>query len=422
MSVAGFNRTRRVAVRLLVIGAVPLAVAPSATAEGTAAPGYAADTYASGFPESPTEHWGPIGITFDQADRLYVGDSENGNIYRFSPGGGIASPATQFTPGAISHLLSGLAMSRSGRLYAARSQEGDVVEVSTTTGQILRTVARVPCATGLAFDPISGDLFVSQNACGSTIFRISRVDSRSSSAAPYAFYPGVDGMAFDKDGTLYAESDGTVLKIDGTASPTPGLVSTLAFVSQGDGLAFGAHATGAPPYLVSNRNNGTVTRVDFTGLGNSQTDIFSGGSRGDFAAVDSHGCLYITQSASIVRIRSADGTCGFEPTTLGSGAAPVKRPLPPNRPASCGHVQLLELRLYAPRGTRLRLAWVYVNGHLVKTIRARGLKRVTTLRNLPDRALRLKVVKVTSHGHRITRTHTYANCFRGRNPTLRLNL
>jgi hypothetical protein len=409
--------TRWFAARLMVVGAVALAASASAQAAGTAAPGYAAETYAAGFQESTTNHWGPIGITFDQADRLYVGDAVDGNIYRFSPGGGSASQATQLTPGRISHLLKGLAISRSGRLYAARGLEGDVVEVDTTTGRILRTVAKLPCATGLAFDPVSGDLFVSQDQCGSTIFRISRVDSPSSAAAPYAFYPGVDGLAFDQDGTLYAESDGTVLKIAGTASPTPGLVNTLAFVSQGDGLAFGAHATGGPPYLVANRNDGIVTRVDFSGVGSSQTDIFTGGSRGDFAAVDSNGCLYITQSASIVRIRSADGTCGFEPTTPGAGTTHPNPPHPsPPHPAVCGRLRTLKLLLHAPRGTRLQLARIYVNGKPVKTVRGRGLRRSVRLGNLPHRSFTLKVVKTVGRGHTrhtLVRRRAYTNCYRG---------
>ena len=72
---------------------------------------------------------------------------------------------------------------------------------------------------------------------------------------------------------------------------------------------------GEPPYLVANRNDGIVTRVDFRRGAPSQSDIFSGGSRGDFVAVDSHGCLYITQSASIVQISGSDSTCGSSPTT-----------------------------------------------------------------------------------------------------------
>jgi sugar lactone lactonase YvrE len=406
----------------VVLSALALTAPAAALSDGTAAPGYEAETYATGFLEFPGQHWGPIGIAFDQSDRLYVGDAVDGNIYRFSPGGGTASSAARITPAPIGGLLEGLAISRSGRLYAARYSAGDVVEVDPATGRILRRVAQIPCATGLAFDPVSGDLFVSQNQCGPTVWRVSNLESQASAAKPYSFSPGVDGMAFDRSGALYAESDGTVIKIDGTASQTPGMVTSLASVPQGDGLAFGAHATGGPPYLVANRNNGVVTRVDFQGLGNSQTDIYTGGTRGDFSAVDSHGCLYITQSASIVRIRSADGTCSFEPSTPGVIPVQSAPPSPTKAPVVCRRLRLLKLRLHIPHSRRLRIARIYINGKQVSTVRGRSLKRTITLRRLPRKAFTLKVVEVTRRGHRIVRRRPYGKCYRGRIPAPTITL
>ena len=61
--------------------------------------------------------------------------------------------------------MQGLAFSEDGKqLYMTRQgcvPGGNVVEISPTDGHIIRTVApNIPCATGLATDPVSGDLFV----------------------------------------------------------------------------------------------------------------------------------------------------------------------------------------------------------------------------------------------------------------------
>lgn len=232
-------------------------------------------------------------------------------------------------------------------------------------------------------------------------------------------------MAFDQSGALYAASDGTVIKIEGTASPTPGLATSLASVPQGDGLAFGAHATGGPPYLVANRNNGVVTRVDFKGLGSLQTDIYTGGTRGDFTAVDSHGCLYIMQSASIVQIRSADGSCSFEPSTPGVlpvASAASAPPKPTKPPVACRHLRLLRLRFHTPQSRRLRVAKIYINGKQISNVSGRSLRRTSTLRGLPRKAFTLKVVEVTKGGRRIVRRRSYGRCYRGRNPRPTLTL
>src|SRR5947209_15217293 len=266
MTVCGSRRMRhRLGAMVVVLSGFVLA-APVARGAEMAAPGYRAQAYATGFPENHANQQGPIGIAFDQSDRLYVSDPVDGDIYRFASGGGSASPSTRLTRTPIPGTLSGLAFSRSGALYAGRNRAGDVVQVDPATGRVLRTVASVPCATGLAVDPVSGDLFVSENQCGTTIWRISGLASRSATAAPYSYAPGVDGLAFDQSGTLYAESDGSILQIDGTASATPGMATAVAHVPRADGLAFGAHASGQPPFLVANRNDGVVTRVDFHGI------------------------------------------------------------------------------------------------------------------------------------------------------------
>ncbi|HEY1593531.1 MAG TPA: hypothetical protein VGF81_17165 [Solirubrobacteraceae bacterium] len=403
------------------IAATAMLVAlPAAAGAYSTTSGYAATDYATGFPESPVNDWGPIGVAFDTSDNLYVADTVDGNVYRFQPGGGAASDGTRLTPSPIPGKITGLAVSGAGSVYVARYSAGEIVQLDPGTGEVLRTVASVPCATGLAIDPASGDLFVSQNGCGSAVFRVSHFATGAGTVSVYTRAPGVDGLAFDNvSGDLYAESDGHVLRIDGTRSLTPGHVDSIAKVPGADGLAFGAHSSGMPSYLVANRNNGTVTRVAFgLGLIPSTTDIFTGGSRGDFAAVDSNGCLYITQSASIVKIGRAGQSCGLEPSNPGFapqvGLSVSAHAVPGGgagtHAKACVKVGSLQLRVSQRGRVRLRSATVYVNGKRVKQLRGASVTRSFTLKNLPKSSFTVKIVAVTTSRRRLSSSKYYANC------------
>jgi sugar lactone lactonase YvrE len=415
-------RLRNGLVRAGVIAGALLFALPGVAAAYSTASGYSASNYATGFPMKTANAWGPVGIAFDRSDNLYVADTVDGNIYRFQPGGGSASAATRLTPTPIPGGITGLVVSSGGQLYLARYGPGDIVQVDPGTGQVIRTVADVQCATGLAIDPVSGDLFVSQNGCGTTVYRVSDYANGPGTVSSYAAAPGVDGMAFDQSGSLYAESDGAVVRIAGTGSPAPGAITDIARVPHADGLAFGAHASGQPSYLVANRNDGAVTRVDFGQGAPSQSDIFSGGSRGDFAAVDSRGCLYITQSASIVRIGGAGQACGFEPTTPGPapragvtvtattfhGGGSRKGGGPGAK--ACVHVQALSLRIRQQGRVRLSSATIYVNGRRVKQLSGARVTSPFKLTQLPRSSFTVKIVAVTTKGRRLVTTKHYANC------------
>jgi sugar lactone lactonase YvrE len=389
---------------------------PASVQAYTAAPGYTAHDYATGFPSASCCHWGPIGIAFDQSDNLYVIDSADHNLYRFQPGGGVASNDTRVSQTSISGDPRGLAITRDGRLYAARSVKGDVVELSAATGQVLRTVAKVPCATGIAVDPVSGDLFVTENRCNSEIWRISNFSSGPGTATVYAnptSYCCIDGIAFDADGTAYTEGAGHVLRVDGTTSGTPGAVHEIAFVPNADGVAFAAHALTDPlPFLVANRNDGIVTRVGLTSGSPSETNIFSGGSRGDFAAVDSQGCLYITQTSSIVRMTGPNGRCPLTPSTPGTPPPPglVVDQLTPGSNTPCTHLHKIVLRVRQRGRIHLRSVVVYINGHRVRRLRGRRVTAPITLTHLPSGAFRVRIVGITKSGRKLTVRRSYRNC------------
>lgn len=409
----GTGLARRVGLAMLLVASSILGAAGAAAAYSTIS-GYTAQDYATGFPAG---QWGPIGIAFDQSDNLYVADAVNGDIYRFQPGGGQASDATLLNQTPIRGDIRGLAIARDGSIYLARGSVGDVVQIDPGTGDVEREVATgIKGATGLAVDPVSGDLFVSQVNQGSTIWRVSGFANGAGKVTAYVSdVPDVDGLAFDSDGTLYAEEEGRILQITGTSSAVPGAVTDLAYVSGADGLTFGVHPpSDGLPFLIANRNDGTVTRVDFGDGAPSTTDIFTGGSRGDFAAVDSNGCLYITQTNSVVRISGADNTCGaLSPSTAGTmpreGIVVSIRGLP-RSPKACVRIARLALRVTQRGGVRLRSAAVYLNGRLAKRVRGSAAAAPITLASVPAGSFMLKVVATTTQGKTLTTRRFYTNC------------
>jgi len=382
------------------------------------ASGYSAGTYISDLPATQ-QGWGPIGLAFDRSDNLYVADRQDGSVYRFQPGGGQAGDDTRLTSGPIPGQIAGLAITRDERVYLARTGAGDIVELDSATGAVLRTVVGgLHCPTGLAVDPISGDLFVSQLSCADDIVRISGFESGPGTASSYASgLCCVDGVAFGPDGTLYAVNEGQILALDGTTTASPGRARLIATVSHADGLAVPPHPAGsAPPFLVVNRTDGTVTRIDLTGPQATQSDILTGGTRGDLAAVDSHGCLYATQSTSVLVIRHSDGTCDLAPTNPGAPLAPgltiddvtAGSVLAFHR--TCVPLKRLVIRLRQRGRVRLSVVRVYVGGRRVKLLRGVRVTARIVLTRLPAGRFTVRALGMTTNGRRLTAIRRYRNC------------
>src|SRR4051794_24992494 len=197
-------RIGRRARALLACAAVAVCCAPAARA-ATPAPGYAVSDFATAF---PITDFGPIGLAFDPArpagdPRLYVGDYSNGVIYRFDSGGGVADAAHALNPLApIAGNPDGLAFDSSGRLYVALQTLGRVAEISTTDAHVIRYLDPfVPCAAGIATDPLSGDLMVTAVSCsGIGVYRISNYAASGGTATAYGG-PSTDGITIGPDGT-----------------------------------------------------------------------------------------------------------------------------------------------------------------------------------------------------------------------------
>ena len=320
-----------IGVEVIVVSQAAHAAAPYVTTSE-----YAAADFATSFPSADVGNdsdgdapydplgltTGPIGLAFDSAGYLWVGDLASGGLYRFPPAGGPADSATFVSQ--LSAGISDIAFSPDRRMYIANQSEGTILEVSPTTGAILRTVtAAVQCPTGMAFDPLSGDLFVSQG-----ILRGAHRPHRGSGAdnptiVNYTVGTStVDGVAFTPDGTLYAVDgprgpDTTLQTFEGTLSDEPGaLLSTVATVPYGDGLTFSKPVgTFRAPVRLREPQRWGGTRVDLTGA-TGPLNIMTGGTRGDFMTTGPDGCLYPTQSESVVKITFTDGFCDGMPTLV----------------------------------------------------------------------------------------------------------
>lgn len=394
----------------------------------TAQNGAAATPFASGF-DADQRGIGPAGVAFDPSGRLFVGALRN--LFSFGPSGGSADSSALVNRSPYSRNLSGLAFGVDGRLYAGRytrTGTGDVVELDPRDGSIVRVVAAdQPCPLALAVDPLTGDLLFSNAECGKSILRISRPASDTPSVSTFVAGMFVDGLTFAPDGTLYAAhepdaSGATISAIAGPGQAEPGTRRPLAAVPHPDGVAVGSPSgsgSGSAPFIVVNRTDGVITRVDLPS--GRQTDLVRGGSRGDLIAVGPDGCLYATQSTSVLKVTNADGTCrpgdtpapGAPPTSnppLGSGLLPTSATVR-NVVKRCAVTRRLRLRVQI-RGLRLRSARVYVGARRVKTLRGRALNRRLLLRHLPARKFTVVIRARTRGGRSRVKRITYGACGR----------
>jgi hypothetical protein len=323
-----------------------------------AAAGYTVSSFATNFPFGFFGGCaGAAGMAFDRDGNLFVVDVADGHLYKFGPAGGVANASTRITttPYVIGTCVQGLAFSKDGEhLYMARQgcvPGGNVVEISRTDGHIVRTVApNIPCATGIATDPISGDLFVS-SPCppgGGTnqIYRVQNPESMTPTVVTYATPGHAQGLTFTPDGTLWATprrydlfpNRRDVVKIDGTNSASPGQVTVLLSQLAADPLFVATNVVpeldpadpGNPQALYVINGNGGLYRMDLTQDPPALTPMATGG---DFIIImigGPDGCLYFDDRDRVVRVSAADGTCGAAPTTGGPALLLTPRTPIPN--------------------------------------------------------------------------------------------
>ena len=399
-------------VRRLMTGAVvaaSCALCPATASAATAVGPVAISDFATGFPTTGTV--GPIGIAVDATNRVFATDAADGFLYRFSGPGDAA--AARLGP-RLSDQIGGLAFDSDGRLYATRGAS-EIVELDPETGAVLRVVASgLQCPTSLASDPVSGALYFSALNCDSHLFRIVNPASSAPQVEQFADdLLGSDGIAVGPDGTVFAVAHDVVHRVAGAGSATPGKVSDVAHVPGGDGLAVGLDDNDRQAFLLVNRTDGVISKVDL-GDGNV-TNLVTGGTRGDFAAVGADGCFYATQQSSITKMTNRDGSCHglaggrLVPSTQGTDLPARRRCLDRRR---------FTFRLHHGPTTTVVGVDVFVNGKRRVHKRGPDIRRVV-LRRLPKRRFHVRVVSTHSNGSRLVSVRTYHGCRKSRPRTHR---
>ena len=292
----------------------------------------AAHNVVTGLPDVPPgsvfSGVGPFGLVFDNHHHLLFTDAANLGFYAV-PATGSSSPM----PLSTGNVQTGLTWGKHGELFAARFQAGDIVQVDPRSGAVVRDLVApgsYPCVTGLATDPVSGDLFFGQPNSGGACPgapALTRVENPTSAHPTFVSYSAPPGtytidVAFAPDGTLYAVEQGPSIacaaRISGTRSPTPPTVTTLAcFPNFGifagiDTIAVSAKPRHAPTLFVAGPD-GTINEIDQTTTPPTVTPIFAGGTRTDGMLVGPDHCLYATQSTNIEKLTNVDGSCSFVP-------------------------------------------------------------------------------------------------------------
>ncbi len=288
------------------LGGVPVpdraqaAGCPASTNFSFLAAGFQQCDFVTGLP-SDVGNTGPVGFVFTGSGNVLVADYSASAFYSFPSTGGVAGAVS-----APSGYTVGLTFGLDGKLYAAMRSREELAEVDPSTGAFVRTVATgFSLITGLATDPISGDIFATDPSAANPVVRVNPATGR---ATPYissglGLFASPDGLIFDTDGTLYVTGNTNIIKVDRS-----GVASLLATVPPGsDGLALGKSGTALAHSLFVNSNYGIISRIDMTqSAPNNVSSFASGGTRGDLMAVDSQGYLYVTQRDSIVRISPPD--------------------------------------------------------------------------------------------------------------------
>jgi sugar lactone lactonase YvrE len=421
---------RRVTVAVVALGAATAAVAFGATP----ASDVAVTNFATGFVSG--QNIGPIGIAFDGAGDLFTVDRQH--LYRFGTAGGVANAHVVSSP---SGHLTGLAFGHAGQLYAARwtnGRLGDVVELDPGDGSVVRTViAGLQCPTGLAVDPRSGDLFVSEVYCADQVLRIS-----GGTATPYFTGVHADGLTFAPDGTLYVahapDANGyTISTVTGTGSAHPGTRTGIAKIADADGIALAKDdsVTGGPAFLVTNARDGDIVRIDLDSS-HATRNLVTGGSRGDFVAAGPDGCLYATQTDSILKVTNPSGSCDDEDelppgagagtggrndgsSGLGGGGGGLGSGLAPTSVASassaCPANRQVTVR-YRPKWkppfwrARARFARIFVKGHYNRRVSGKALFRGVKVRKLPVLPFRLTIRVRTRRGNHVVVARHFGRC------------
>jgi len=229
----------------------------------------------------------PSGIAFSGGG-LYVGAADattgNGGVYRYDLSNPSLAPTlfASDTNGTLSGLVFG-----NGNLYAADSQQGEILEFDGTTGALMTSFGggSLVSPAGLAFS--GGALYVSDNGANDVVtFNASGTSEQTFVAAGAGGLQSPGFLAFDAQGNLDIASgqgaattqnpsgNGAVLRFNGPGSDTPGAFQSVFASDMGLNNPYGLALDASGTLFVGDRNSN----------GNSNSSGNPGGHYDQFSA------------------------------------------------------------------------------------------------------------------------------------------
>jgi hypothetical protein len=298
--------------------------------------GYTATAFITGIPATTVLNYantnfncaGGINPTFESSGAILEVDFYNGSLYQLGASGGAVSTSLLLTT--LHPAISSLVYGKDGSLYASQSGEGGyIAQLDPATGAQLRIVAsNLTCPSGLAVDPLSGDLFFDDECTHAgtddpTIYRIidpANTDTGNpTSVVAYAKLPSTPsgGMAFAPNGTLYAVSGyyytttAQVMQVSAT-NATSVTVTPVTGITSDFGIAIGqTNADGSAQSLIV-EPAGTLSEIPIA-TPSTPTVIATGGP--GVGVIGPDGCMYSAKTTTIYRVAAAAGGCSFTPTS-----------------------------------------------------------------------------------------------------------
>ena len=301
--------------------------------------GFTLTTFITGFAASNVFYgnvnWSCRGASnpaFTSDGSVYANNFPDGGVYKLDAQGGAVTSGNKLST--LGPTLFGPVVGKDGRMYAARGattgdfSTGAIFELDPATGAIVRTVVGgVTCPTGLAVDPLSGDLFVSDSCAGAgsdnpSLWRVANPASATPTLSVYTTLPTTPTgwIAIAPDGTIFMPQNlltGTepVLRISGTnipgpptQTPVPGL-TTLYWVTVGETNPDGS----AKSLIVLDGPSSHLKLANISTNPPTFTDLIDAPVGSGVVGPD--GCLYVSNTDAIYKLAPSAGSCGFTPTS-----------------------------------------------------------------------------------------------------------
>jgi hypothetical protein len=305
----------------------------------TAAPGFAIAPFSTGYFAQNfffgDVNWegcpGASNPTFSPSNSVYVADFRTGDLYKFGLAGGAVSDSNKLSN--LNPTLGQPTFGKDGKLYATHgatgsgATTGDIVQLDPNTGAQIRVVAsNLTCPSGLAVDPLSGDLFFVDECFGGaenpSLWRI-HDPAGAATMSIYATLPATPNgvIAFSPDGTIYVVTGYTapepqIAIVGGTNTPSPPSVSAVPDLFSFFWVTMGeVQGNGAAKSLLILDTSG-VELVDITTNPYTKTLLVAGLTVGS-GVIGPDGCLYTAGSDTIYKLTTSAGTCSFVPTNPG---------------------------------------------------------------------------------------------------------